>query len=114
MKKRSQKIHCILALLSLFTAACASKDIELAHADSQAVETADESPQVESENHAVKLAKRHLALKNRDWGEIAGVQEDENYYRVAFKTPTQELRLIGQRMLLVKKETGLVSVVQRR
>ena len=103
-------LHSYLALLSVLAISCAPVQVE-APAEPQ---VAQEIVKVENQHQAVKLAQRHLALKNRDWGNISGVKEDENYYRVSFETPKQELRIIGQRVILVKKENGLVSVVQRR
>ena len=109
MKRLSQKIYNIFAFLPLFAISCAPTKVE-----SPALEITEESSKVESENHAIKLAMRHLALRNANWGEISDVKEEPGYYKVAFKTPTQELRLLGQRAILVKKDSGLVSIVQRR
>jgi hypothetical protein len=105
MKKLSYLFSCLL--LFSCSAAQPAEQQQLAQLDEQ-------EPRVESEHQAVKLAKRHLALKNRDWGNISKVQEEEGYFRIAFETPTQEQRLIGQRAILVNKDSGLVSVVQRR
>lgn len=102
-----KKLSCFFIFLFLFSCTKAAPQLARVEAD-------EPEPRVESENHAVKLAKRHLALKNRDWGNISKVQEEEGYYRIAFETPVQEKRLIGQRVLLVNKDSGLVSVVQRR
>lgn len=108
-----KKISYLFALLVLVSCA-ANKPVEqeLIALNQNVID--EEEPRVESESQAVKLAQRHLALKSRDWGSIAKVQEEEDYFRIAFETPTQEKRLIGQRVLLVHKDNGLVSVVQRR
>lgn len=78
----------------------------------------DLSELVEDEALKKKLAKRraqnHLALKQVSWGEPEEITEDEESYFLHYETPKRELRLIGQRTLIVDKESGLVTYQKRR
>ena len=67
-----------------------------------------------SAERARQLASRHLTLKQVNWGEPVATREDEDHFYVSYQTPERELRLIGARMLLVDKRTGVVSVQKRR
>jgi hypothetical protein len=69
---------------------------------------------VVSEEDAVRLAQRHLAIKNRSWGKVVDVSEEDNRFYVMFETPKREKRLLGQRKLIVEKRNGLVKAHKRR
>ena len=65
-------------------------------------------------DRAKQLAARHLALKQTSWGKPTGITEDEDNYFVSYETPQRERRLIGSRVLIVNKHTGLVVAQKRR
>ena len=67
-----------------------------------------------TEETAAKLAKKHLALKKRSWGKLNGVTERDGKFHVNFETPEREKRLLGQRVLIVDPDTGVVSYMKRR
>ena len=67
-----------------------------------------------TEERAKQLAARHLALRQWRWGRPHAVSEDEDNYYVAYETPERERRLIGERVLLVSKDTGVVKPRKRR
>jgi len=67
-----------------------------------------------TEKQAKKLAKRHLALRNRTWGDPTSVVEQEEKFYVYYDTPEREMRLLGARALMVNKETRVVSTQKRR
>lgn len=62
---------------------------------------------------AARLAAAHLSLKQLNWGEAENVVDKGDAFLVFFKTPEQERRLIGPRVLVVNKETGS-SIIQKR
>jgi hypothetical protein len=66
------------------------------------------------EEKAKQAAARHLALKQIRWGKPVSVSQDEQQFYVSYQTPEQELRLIGSRVLLVNKSTGVVTPQKRR
>jgi hypothetical protein len=63
---------------------------------------------------AKQLAFKHLALKQVKWGEPTSTREDENNFYLSYKTPEKELKLIGSRVIIVEKESGVVSIQKRR
>ncbi|MCB0322358.1 MAG: hypothetical protein KDD69_02260 [Bdellovibrionales bacterium] len=63
---------------------------------------------------AKRLAQTHLALKKVSWGQPQEVVESENKYLVLYETPERELRLLGQRTLIVDRESGVVTYQKRR
>ncbi len=81
-------------------------------------ETEDSAELIENDAMKKRLAKRraqnHLALKQVSWGEPESITEDEESFYVHYETPKRELRLIGQRTLIVDKESGLVTYQKRR
>ena len=116
------KICLLLLLLSLLAcapngdSALTSPEIQRSQAEVRRAQT-----QVEQEvtsrmtsEQAKQLAARHLALKQTTWGKPQAVSEDEQHFYVSYETPQPEFRLIGSRMLIVNKETGLVSPQKRR
>lgn len=74
----------------------------------------DESGDTITKEKAAKLAQRHIAIRNYNWAEVSRVVDQEDSFRVEFETPQQEVRLLGQRVLMVDKNNGLVSVIKRR
>lgn len=116
--KHSIKLIVLATVVSCLLSACsASKDVRQGdfirpQIDYSSSEQLDY--RVVSEEGAVKLAQRHLALKNRSWGKIVDVAEEENRYYVMFETPKREMRLLGQRKLIVQKKNGLVRPHKRR
>lgn len=115
----------ILLVLSVYYAACAQngaptgpsqEDIsnsrqEIERAQAQAEQQISERM---SPDRAKQLAARHLALQQTSWGKPVGVTEDEERFYVSYETPQTERRLIGSRMLVVDKETGVVTSQKRR
>lgn len=91
--------------------ACANNEVEVPSSESSAA-TASSSEMTAEE--AKKIASKHLALRQVRWGEPTEVTEDKETYYVHFETPDRELRLIGQRTLLVNKSSGLVTYQKRR
>lgn len=66
------------------------------------------------EDRAIQLAARHLALKQVRWGKPVSVAEDDERFYVTYQTPKQELRLIGARVLIVDKDSRIVTAQKRR
>ncbi len=75
---------------------------------------AAEKKHLAAERLAKKRAQKHLALRQVSWGDPLTTTEDEDSFFFHYETPKRELRLIGQRTLIVKKESGLVSYRKRR
>ncbi len=106
------------SLMSLFVGmlilfgACANNESATTPAAKNKEEPAATKPMTKEE--ASKLAHTHLALKQHNWGEPQSVEEVGDKYYVSFKTPQQELRLIGQRVLIVDKDSGVVTFQKRR
>ena len=100
----------ILVFLSacLFASSCSSES------DVKPVVTYDESENTMTSSRAEKLAKRHIAIRNYNWSGVNRVTEQGDFFRVEFETPQAELRLLGQRALMVSKDNGLVSAIKRR
>jgi hypothetical protein len=102
-------ISILIGTLVLF-GACANND-KAAPAEKKS-EVVSVKPMTKED--ASKLAHTHLALKQHNWGQPLSVEEVGDKYFVAFKTPQQELRLIGQRVLIVDKHSGVVTFQKRR
>jgi len=85
------------------------KEIEQAQA-----EVSKQESEKMNMDRARYLATRHLALKQTRWGKPTAVTEDDAHYYLSYATPKQELRLIGERKLIVEKQTGLVTARKRR
>jgi hypothetical protein len=81
---------------------------------SQESATAPAANTAMSKSDAERLAQKHLAIKQVSWGKPSEVVEEDEKYLVHYETPKRELRLIGQRTLIVEKESGLVSYQKRR
>ena len=105
---RDSSLPIVLLSLCLFASSCSSE------AEVKPVVTYDESENTMTGSRAKKLAMRHIAIRNYNWSDVSRVTEQDDSFRVEFKTPQQELRLLGQRALMVSKDNGLVSVVKRR
>ena len=67
-----------------------------------------------TKDRAEKLAEIHVALKGWHWGEPQEITERDGKFYLSYKTPEKELRLVGARVLMVDKETGVVSTQKRR
>jgi len=107
-----------LSAVFVFTTACSSHDeirpiVPVAPEVSQ-VSLEDIDYRVGTGEDAIRLAQRHLALKQRSWGKILDVAEEDSQYYVLFETPKVEMRLLGQRKLIVEKDNGLVRPHKRR
>ena len=63
---------------------------------------------------AKRLASNHLALKQISWGKATSMSEDESYFHLNYETPKRELRILGERTLLVEKATGVAKIRKRR
>lgn len=82
----------------------------------EVVQQASESrqaPEVTKER-AERLAQTHLALRKVSWGAPKEIVEQDEQFLVYYETPERELRLLGQRALIVEKGSGLVSYQKRR
>ena len=108
-------------LLWCFVIACApQKKKPVFSSDNSSGIVADEVPsngleRTElSEKDVSRIARRHISLKKRSWGEIQTVELRGSKYHVEFETPEKEQRLIGPRTLLVDKYSGVVTVKKRR
>ena len=95
----------------LDSASTESKRVENDAADSNQAEADAKNMTEES---ARKLASKHLALKKRSWGKAKSVSEREGKYYIGYETPERERRLLGQRVLIVDKDSGVVSYMKRR
>ena len=114
----------LLTSLAVSSSACSSTSpsesgAALAQSSSGAEKGENESSKLAAEkqmttSEASKLATQHLALKNRSWGNVTKVTEGADGYEVHFETPEKELRLLGERVLMVDKESGLVTPRKRR
>lgn len=101
-----KKLLCVVFILTLASVACATGG------ENQV--TSPASTEIDGKDTARKAAERHLALRNVRWGEPKEVEEQEKHYLVHYPTPEQELRLIGERVLVVEKQSGVVFVKPRR
>lgn len=106
-KSMIKRVLCVLAGLFCLLAFCANSEI----AKTGLVQ---ESPTEMTEEVAVKLAKKHLSLKNWSWGKPESVREEDGRFYLSYETPERELRIIGARVLVVDKESKLVKVRKRR
>ena len=98
----------IFLSICLFTSSCSSES------EVKPIVTYDESENTMTSSRAAKLAKRHIAIRNYNWSDVSKVTEEESSFRVEFETPQAELRLLGQRALMVSKDNGLVTAIKRR
>ncbi len=114
----------VLVSWSPLLSGCSSSNKEVVESDSltQAKEELRRAQiQVEQDmgqeitlDRAKQLASTHLALKQARWGEPTATREDEEKYYFTYETPEKEMRLIGHRVLMVDKQTGVVTYQKRR
>lgn len=67
-----------------------------------------------SKEDAIRIAQTHLALKKASWGVPGEVAERDGKYYVIYDTPEREQKLIGPRVIVVDKSTGVASFQKRR
>lgn len=102
-----KKAICFFATLCIM-GACANND-----SVSPSTEVSKTEEQIDKEL-AAKLAAKHIALKKWSWGEPKEVVDQGNQFWVFYNTPEKELRLIGSRVLVVEKDSGVVYIQKRR
>lgn len=121
-------LSAVLALMISLTtwSACSSKEEpEVQTAASELERTSEEVRRAQiqlaqsvkepmDKDAAIQSASRHLALKQVRWGKPTAVREDEEAFYISYQTPEQELRMIGARVLIVNKTTGVVTPQKRR
>ena len=73
----------------------------------QAVNTADQ---------ARAIAEKYIAERNLNWGKSSSVIERSRLgnYWVTFETPSSEVRLLGQRVIVVDIKSGEAKPLPRR
>lgn len=74
----------------------------------------ENSMAVSSREEAMRLAEQHVALRKRSWGSPKDVSEQDGAYYVGFDTPEQELRLLGPRLIIIDKKSGVAKTQVRR
>ena len=67
-----------------------------------------------SKEDAIRIAQTHLSLKKASWGVPGEVAERDGKYYVIYDTPEREQKLIGPRVIVVDKSTGVASFQKRR
>lgn len=105
-EEKMRKLLSIIAGIVCLVGACANNENSTSLAS-------NERPSMTAEA-ASKLAQRHLSLKNWSWGEPKEVVEREGKFYLSYETPPTELRIIGARVLIVDKDSKVVSVQKRR
>ena len=105
---------CFIVCLSTFSCGSFSSESEVRSVGTLERGENGDTESVKTETRAIHLAQRHIAIRNYNWAEVSKVIEQDNHYRVEFETPQQEVRLLGQRALMVNKDNGLVSAIKRR
>ncbi len=106
-----------LFLLAFFPGGLARKvsQIESANAEPAPTLLDEQKKKTEiSKADAARLADQHLTLRNARWGKETDIKEEDEEYIVFYETPANELRLIGQRAVTVRKSSGLARVRPRR
>lgn len=103
----------IFIFLSLFCliGSCANNETALNKPETK--KEGEKQPAI-SQAEAERVAEIHLALKNWTWGRPKTVTENDGKYYLSYETPERERRLIGGRVLIVDKQTGIVSAQKRR
>lgn len=105
-----RKAILILAGVICWIGACANNENKVA----PVVETPKQEVQEITKETAAKLAETHMALKNWSWGQPQEIVEREGKFYVYYPTPKNELRILGPRVVIVDKATGVVTVQKRR
>ena len=110
-----RKATAILAGFLCLVGACANND-QLKSPPRESPQKAVEVPTLQelTEDMARRRAQTHLALRNWSWGDPEQVMLREDKFYVYYKTPERELRLLGARVLIVDRRTGLVTAQKRR